>query len=149
MPTIKGFMPLNNNYFMRCEDGSQMYVRRVTGHRFAPMYLSREVAEQNCGEYERVEAVELTVGENDFFRFQHGMLKAEYTDYRHYRNALRRWKAAKDPYAEILVMEQRTEVTDTITFADGKGTVVETETCFHSRWFSNFLTFAERTGVTV
>ena len=144
MLTIKGFMPLNNNYFMLREDGSQMYVRRVTGHRFAPMYLSREVAEQNCGEYEQVEAVVLTVGEGDFFRFQHGALKSEFTDYRHYRNALRRWKNAKDRYAEILVMQQRTEVTDTITFADDKATVVETATDFEDHWFSNFLTFPER-----
>jgi hypothetical protein len=104
------------------------------------------VAEQNCGEYERVEAVELTVGENDFFRFQHGSLKSEYTDYRHYRKALRRLKSAKHPCAEILWMQQYTEVTETITFADDKGTATETATCFEDRWLSNCLTFPERTG---
>ncbi|NSX38850.1 hypothetical protein HTS88_20950 [Pseudarthrobacter oxydans] len=147
MPTIKGFMPVSNSDFVRCQDGSFMHVRRGRG--FAPMYLSREVAEQNCGEYEQVEAVELTVGENDFFRFQHGMLKSEYTDYRHYRNALRRWKSAKHPYAKILVVEQRTEVTETITFADDKTAVTETAIRFRDRRLSNYLTFPERTGVTV
>lgn len=149
MPTIKGFMPLSNSDFMVCEDGSQMYVRRVTGQHFRPLYLSRPAAEQNCGEYEKVEPVVLTVGENDFFRFQHGSLRSEYTDYRHYGNALRRLKASKNPHAEILWMQQYTEVTDTITFADGKGTATETATCFEDRWLTNAMTFPERTGVTV
>ncbi|MFJ6377418.1 hypothetical protein ACIQH9_17080 [Pseudarthrobacter oxydans] len=43
-------------------------------------------------------------------------------------------------------MQQRTEVTETITFADDKTPAVETATDFEDRWLSNCLTFPERTG---
>lgn len=144
MPTIKGFMAVSNNDFVTTEDG-ESFVARATGPARA-VYLSRGAAEENCLEHQSVEPVILTLGENDFFRFQHGTLKSEYTDYRHYRSALRRLKAAKHPYAEILWMQQYTEVTDTITFADDKGTAVETATCFEDRWLTNAMTFPERAG---
>lgn len=144
MPAIKGFMAVSDSDFVTTEDGECFIARVVGGDR--PMYLSRGTAEQNCLEHQGVAPVILTIGENDFFRFQHGPLKSEYTDYRHYRNALRRWKAAKHPYAEILWMQQRTEVTDTITFADDKGAAIETATDYEDRWLSNCLTFPERSG---
>lgn len=111
---------------------------------FRPVWLIRPAAELHCFDYQSVEPVELTVGENDFFRFQHGALRFEYTDYRHYRNALRRWKAAKDDRAQILVMQQRTGVTATITFADDRTPHEETATNFHDRWLSNCVTFPAR-----
>lgn len=147
MPTIKGFMAVSNSDFVTTEDGDS-FVARVLGSTRA-MYLSRGAAEQSAEDYQSVERVELSIGENDFFRFQHGSLRSEYTDYRHYRNALRRLKASKNPHAEILWMQQYTEVTDTITFADDKGTATETATCFEDRWLTNAMTFPERTGVTV
>lgn len=144
MPTIKGFMAVSDHDFVTTED-RQSFVARVFGST-RTVYLSRAAADQSAEGHQKVERVELTIGENDFFRFQHGSVKSEYTDYRHYRNALRRLKAAKHPRAEILWMQQRTEVTDTITFADDKSTAVETATCFEDRWLTNAMTFPERPG---
>ena len=143
MPTIKGFMAVSDSDFID-HDGRQVYIATTMGQAFRPVYLSYAAAERSAGDYQSVEPVELSVGGNDFFRFQHGQLRSEYTDYRHYRNALRRWKAAKHRYAQVLVMQQRTEVTDMITFADDKATLTETATDFEDRWPCNFVTFVER-----
>lgn len=141
MPTIKGFMAVSNSDFIDHE-GKPFYVAQST-RGFRPMYLSSSAAEQNAEDYQSVERVELTIGENDFFRFQHGEL-FEYTDYRHYRNALRRWKAASHPRAEIQVMAQTTLVTTTLTFTDDIGSAEETSTDYKPRWICNSITFLER-----
>ncbi|MET3176628.1 UNVERIFIED_ORG: hypothetical protein ABIB52_004503 [Arthrobacter sp. UYCu721] len=142
MPTIKGFMAVSNSDFID-HDGRQVYIATTIGRGFRPMYLSRAGAEQNAEDYQSVERVELAIGEQDFFRFQHGEL-FEDTDYRHYRNALRRWKSAKHPRAEIQVMTPEALVTRTYTFADDEGSVEEVTTDYRNRWLCNFLTFPER-----
>lgn len=48
------------------------------------------------------------------------------------------------PTTQILITQQRTRVTETITFADDAGSVEETATDFDDRWLCNFLTFPGR-----
>lgn len=48
------------------------------------------------------------------------------------------------PTAQILIMQQRTVVTETITFADDAESIEETATGLDDRWMCNFLTFPGR-----